>query len=55
MFQALILPGEAGPAERSPVLTALLAVLKALKAEEGVLWLQLQLEAILPRCQWMDG
>jgi len=55
MFQALILPGEAGPAERSPALTALLAVLKALKAEEGVLWLQLQLEAILPRCQWMDG
>lgn len=41
--------GEAGPAERSPALTALLAVLKALKAEEGVLWLQLQLEAILPR------
>lgn len=41
--------GESSCADRSPALTALLALLKALKAEEGVLWLQLQLEAILPR------
>ena len=45
--------GESGPAERSPALSALLAVLSALKFGEspasGVVWLQLHLEAILPR------
>lgn len=43
--------GESSPADRSPALAALLALLGAMKVgEDSWLWLQLQLEAILPRC-----
>ena len=51
-LRMLLLPGESSPADRSPALSALLALLGLLKIDEnsaGVVWLQLHLEAILPR------